>query len=101
MTLPPRVICPEQTKPAAAAAAATTTKQQRIGLDMISLDYKDHFTASLTLDTLAAGSARHADRKARRPFSLPPPRPSPPVAFGKGHLQEALDLTGSDSICML
>ena len=39
----------------------TSRPQQKIWADKISLDYKAHFTVSLTLDTLALGLVRHAD----------------------------------------
>lgn len=39
----------------------TSRPKQQIWADKISLDYKAHFTVSLTLDTLAPGLVRHAD----------------------------------------
>lgn len=66
--------------------------------DGISLDYRAHFTGTLILDAQVPGLVRHADGDGGRAGSL---RRIIVCGIWKGHLQEALDMTSSASICML
>lgn len=74
----------------------TLCNEQQIWADKISFDYKAHFTVSLSLDILASGLVRHAYGKETGSLLRI-------IICGicKGHLQEALDMTSSSSICML
>lgn len=88
----------EYSSPPPPKKSCTLCHVQQIWADKISLDYKAHFTVSLTLDTPARGLVRHADGDGDGAAVLS--HLSLSVAFAKGHSQEASDMTSSSSICM-